>query len=432
MHNTTISLKKIITMCSATLILWGCGNSDNSSTKPSLIINEAESFDDLPNCSPKREGDTAKVINDTAVYICQNGRWSVKDFMTYESEDDLPNCTANREGKQALLTETGDKKICSNNQWISLKEYNDTDGNIDKKNDISSSSEDSNSSAAYSSSSLANSYSSCSLAEESSSSSADESSSDSTKITNLCGETEYNADSSFCDTRDFHIYKFVTIGTQTWMTENLNYYNSENAVVDGHSGCQEDIPENCNNTGRWYEWRAALGKLATECGSASTSCNYLNEQKVRGVCPIGWHLPKKEEWETLFSTIGGQDSAGWKLKSKAGWEGTRLSSDSSSIESYDGSGIDAYGFTAKPTEFKEKKTWMMSTASSWTTTSTTTSFWTASVHVNGGGCIGGSDGIPQTCSNPSQGGDHVCLTSDESNITSERCGKNTYIRCVKD
>jgi len=27
-------------------------------------------------------------------------------------------------------------------------------------------------------------------------------------------------------------------------------------------------------------------------------------------CPSGWHLPEKEEWETLFEFLGGNDVAG--------------------------------------------------------------------------------------------------------------------------
>jgi len=58
--------------------------------------------------------------------------------------------------------------------------------------------------------------------------------------------------------------------------------------------------------------------------------------RVRGVCPKGWHLPSKSEWDTLIDTVGGwYTAAGSMLKSTSGW-------------SDNGNGTDAYGFAALP------------------------------------------------------------------------------------
>ena len=91
------------------------------------------------------------------------------------------------------------------------------------------------------------------------------------------------------DPRDGKKYKTVKIGGQTWMAENMNY-GLEN------SSCYEDKAENCKKNGRLYKWEAA-----------------------KEVCPAGWHLPSKEEFRTLFESIGGQAKAGRHLKSKMGW-----------------------------------------------------------------------------------------------------------------
>jgi uncharacterized protein (TIGR02145 family) len=87
--------------------------------------------------------------------------------------------------------------------------------------------------------------------------------------------------SQFVDSRDGQSYDIVTIGTQTWFAENLNFDTGDNT-----SACYDDNSENCFIYGRLYTGESAL-----------TSC------------PDGWHLPSKEEWETLIDYLGGIDAA---------------------------------------------------------------------------------------------------------------------------
>lgn len=110
---------------------------------------------------------------------------------------------------------------------------------------------------------------------------------------------------SITDDRDGKIYKTVTIGSQTWMAENLNY-ETENSF------CYNDDPANCATYGRLYKWTAA----AT-------------------ACPTGWHLPSTAEFETLITAVGGQSTAGKMLKSTTGWYGSD-------------NGTGAYAFSAQP------------------------------------------------------------------------------------
>ncbi|MDR2581209.1 MAG: fibrobacter succinogenes major paralogous domain-containing protein [Fibromonadaceae bacterium] len=105
---------------------------------------------------------------------------------------------------------------------------------------------------------------------------------------------------SFMDTRDNQIYKWVKIGDQIWMAENLNY-NAEG------SQCFDNDASNCATYGRLYDWTRAM----TINGS--------------GVCPLGWHIPSDEEWDTLTIAVGGTISgnrrigAGTALKATSGW-----------------------------------------------------------------------------------------------------------------
>ena len=55
--------------------------------------------------------------------------------------------------------------------------------------------------------------------------------------------------------------------------------------------------------GLLYRWTAAVGKSEAECGYRD-KCGLSG--KVRGVCPVGWHLPDSTEWEALFIGVGGQ------------------------------------------------------------------------------------------------------------------------------
>ena len=97
------------------------------------------------------------------------------------------------------------------------------------------------------------------------------------------------------------IYESVQIGTQIWMSKNLN----DN--VEG-SRCYDDDPANWVKYGRLYTWDAA-----------------------KKACNNGWHLPSSAEWDILVNFAGGESVAGKKLKSASGWDGT-----------------DQYGFSALP------------------------------------------------------------------------------------
>ena len=148
----------------------------------------------------------------------------------------------------------------------------------------------------------------------------------------MCGDTPYDPAKQFCDTRDNHVYKFVTIGEQTWMAQNLNYETAKGSY------CYNDSTEYCQKYGRLYTWVAAIDKSEEKCGSGK-NCN-LGNGKVRGACPEGWHLPDTTEWKTLFTAVGGRATAGTMLKSTEGWNDNR---DGSS-----GNGTDDFGFSTLP------------------------------------------------------------------------------------
>lgn len=103
---------------------------------------------------------------------------------------------------------------------------------------------------------------------------------------------------TFIDKRDGQEYATTTIGSQTWMAENLN--------LDSVGGtCFECEKEKYGYIYFWGDAVDSTGRYsdnAKGCGYG-VKCNL--SEKVRGICPEGWHLPKQKEWRTLIDALGG-------------------------------------------------------------------------------------------------------------------------------
>jgi len=161
----------------------------------------------------------------------------------------------------------------------------------------------------------------------------------------------------FTDSRDSKKYKTVVIGTQTWMAENLNYEpSSANGIhkcyAEGYgwdtwlkpTDDQAKIKANCDKYGRLYDWVTATSLPASCVG---TSCGSQVKAKHQGICPSGWHLPSRDEWnklkdyvfDILWNNYEDEDfgwGVGTKLKATSGWK----------EHSEHGNGVDTYGFNA--------------------------------------------------------------------------------------
>jgi uncharacterized protein (TIGR02145 family)/uncharacterized repeat protein (TIGR02543 family) len=144
------------------------------------------------------------------------------------------------------------------------------------------------------------------------------------------GHGHFNPDityGSFIDERNGQCYRTVTIGSQTWIAENLNWADS-----DGDLGwCYGNNPANCDLYGRLYDWATVMGFDAS-CNT--TSCASQVQSRHRGICPPGWHVPSDAEWTTLVSFVGGSSIAGTLLKTLTGWNSN--------------TGTDFHGFSALP------------------------------------------------------------------------------------
>lgn len=99
-------------------------------------------------------------------------------------------------------------------------------------------------------------------------------------------------------------YRTVTIGTQTWMAENLRSLKLNDGTVipflqDYNSWASAEAPGYC-----WFD-SDSLGY------GALYNWYTVNSGKL---CPTGWHVPTDEEWTTLVTFLGGVTLAGNKLK----------------------------------------------------------------------------------------------------------------------
>lgn len=124
----------------------------------------------------------------------------------------------------------------------------------------------------------------------------------------------------------------VTIGTQVWMTNNLNVATFRNG---------DPIPEAKSKD----EWLKAVGnKQPAWCYLDNNPIygkvygklyNLFAVNDPRGLAPEGWKVPSKEDWSRLIDFLGGESLAGQKMKSKYGWWN-------------DGNGTNSSGFAGLP------------------------------------------------------------------------------------
>ena len=142
-------------------------------------------------------------------------------------------------------------------------------------------------------------------------------------------------------------YKTVTMGTQVWMAENLNFgdrvsvsveqFDATNASAEKY--CYDNLEENCTTYGGLYQWHSEMA-FPLSCDTILDAETYADSCTVqsphhRGICPEGWHVPSRIEWVILQAWVDDDNGGG------AGDEGK-------SLWSTDQGGTDAYKWNALP------------------------------------------------------------------------------------
>ena len=115
---------------------------------------------------------------------------------------------------------------------------------------------------------------------------------------------EPESDSTSCGTMtdaDGNTYQTVQIGTQCWTKTNLRttHYRNGGAIAENQNA----------SSGAASYYRPAASDAVAEHYPDSVYGMYYNGYAVEGdtLCPDGWHVPAKAEWELLTTYMGGQN-----------------------------------------------------------------------------------------------------------------------------
>jgi len=159
------------------------------------------------------------------------------------------------------------------------------------------------------------------------------------------------------DARDQRVYKWVAVGSQVWMAENLDFgtyatFSQQIGVIDANgqmdatdSSAEKSCPNaqeaSCATLGALYQWHTVMA-LPAGCDSMRRGEGPCVVDAVhRGICPVGWHVARADEFSQLADFVDSltpdiAEDFTPLLKSTNGWPAEMA-------------GTDRVGWNAQPT-----------------------------------------------------------------------------------
>ncbi len=389
--------REIVTLfaASAAVFLVACG-SDSSGTNANdgeIVSVQAETFDDLPNCSKSREGDLAEVLDErkayrcqkgawefdhdvldtvksedelpacigkkeglslfvkseSAAYICDGKRWTREDgpgesgVVEYKTEDDLPNCVVKREGETALIE--GEAYLCDGIRWKAVGTYYATE---DSLSNCTAKREGEKAYIADEGTALKctdGEWKEVKAAEQGRSEPDDDSpkSSSSTSDTPTSSSTPDTSTSSSTPIEDLSSSSVkVPEPEEGTLTDSRDGQTYKTVVI----GTQTWMAENLN-----YAATSSVCPLENSAYCTKYGRLYL-PGGASTYCPSGWHVPSLSEWTVLYNYVdanNGTEGVGKSLKSTTGWyEAGTVIGTGTAARTAVATGKNQFGFSALP------------------------------------------------------------------------------------
>ncbi|WP_295040745.1 FISUMP domain-containing protein [uncultured Fibrobacter sp.] len=299
-YNVILSASEESSSSVKSVILSSDSDELSSSSSSSVIASETKQssssgYDNDDSSSSSEKPVESSSSEETKLYLCEDNETYVLD---------PANCEKISSSSVVVSSSSDNKLISSSNE---IQESSSSE--------MSSSSEkiDSSSSNVESSSSETATQSSSEKVEESSSSEeiVESSSSEINVVSSSSLNSVYDVvNNTLTDLRDGQVYKTVTIGSQVWMAQNLNYLpkDTSGTIWAGKSLCgggewKKTAEGDCSIYGRLYE----------------SKFTFTDTDSYRKLCPNGWSLPTKKQYETLISFLGDKAIDKMKIQNSSYW-----------------------------------------------------------------------------------------------------------------
>jgi uncharacterized protein (TIGR02145 family) len=125
---------------------------------------------------------------------------------------------------------------------------------------------------------------------------------------------------------DGNVYETVMIGNQVWMAENLRTTRLNDGTEIKLITKNQEWYNNSSPAFSWYNNDSSMFKVPF--GALYNGYIAVNEK----ICPAGWRIPDKNDWNELVISLGDSIDAGGKLKVEGltQWHSPNTGADNSS------------------------------------------------------------------------------------------------------